>query len=330
MIVNSQYRLFFGLCLMWVALILGCGEYTAYQHLDRALRHEGRGHADQALSAFEEAVASAPQDAYLRRRLGWAYVQRSQFEAAHSELTQALLIEPHYLAVYQDLATLAETQGTPEVAVGWLEKAVQEVPDYMPSYRDLSAVYISMDRLSDAQVLLEKMVKQWPKTLWAHYRLGGLFMQLKWPERAEAAFKQVIDFNPTTEEDYALFIEAHGALGNVYYEQKNYDRAIEFYQKAIDLNPADHSSMNNLAWVYAVQGTHLQEGIRLSRRSLRLNPHAPTYLDTLAELFYKLGDHKQAEEIVRQAIALQPDDPELRAHLHRQLAKFLSSGLGKA
>ena len=326
----------FGCLLKWIialsawVFLAGCEEHKAYRHVNDALHFEARGQADQALAALQAAVEVRPDDAYLRRRLGWALVQRSSYEAAQAELEAALALAPHYLAAYQDLAILAEVQNMPDAATGWLEKAIQIAPAYRPMYRDLAGMYLKQGRFSEAQILLEQVVDRWPDAIWAHFRLGGLFMRLKWPERAAPAFKYVVDQQPNTREDYALYIEAHGALGNAYYEMKDYPAAEEFFKKAIELNPADHSSLNNLAWVYAVQGIQLEEGLRLSRRSLRLNPDSPVYLDTLAELHYHLGEIDMAIQLIRRAITLAPEDAELQAHLQQQLAKFLARGQGKA
>ena len=304
-----------------VVLLSGCAEYRAYRHLDRAVALEANGDRETALAIFQAAVDICPEDAVLRRWLGRAYLRRSQYDAARAEFETALGLAPDYMRLYRDLAVVNEALDKPEAAIGWLEKAVSQVPAHRESYRDLVSLYLAHDQLSEAQSLLETVVEQWPKTMWAHFQLGGLYVVLKWPERAEEAYVQVLNIEPQA--------RAHNELGNVYYERKNYERAEEFYKKALMRNPLDDSSLNNLAWIYAIQEIHLHEGIRLSRRALRLRPHTPSYMDTLAELYYQMGNTERAILLIRQAIALDPDNPEVRAHLHRQLAKFISGGRGK-
>ena len=312
-----------------VFLLSGCAEYRAYRHLDRAVALEANRDRETALAIFQAAVDICPEDAVLRRWLGRAYLRRNQYDAARAEFETALGLAPDYMRLYRDLAIVNEALEKPEVAIAWLEKAISQVPEHRESYRDLVSFYLSHDRLSEAQSLLETVVEQWPKTMWAHFQLGGLYMVLKWPERAEEAYVQVLDIEPKNDNEAGIQARTHGELGNVYYERKNYERAEEFYKKALEINPLDDSSLNNLAWIYAIQGIHLREGIRLSQRSLRLRPHTPSYLDTLAELHYRMGNTERAIFIIRQAIALDPDNPEMRAHLHRQLAKFISGGRGK-
>lgn len=326
---SSARRLFCRWFLLFLVLFTGCNQYKAYQHLDDALIAQIKGEDMLMFMYLQAAVDASPQDAYLFRQLGWAYGQKKDYDAAFEAFQTALRLEPAYLAVYQDLATIAEEQGDIEGVIRWLEDAVVKVPAYKDTYRDLARLYVQQERFQDAQTLLDTVVVQWPDATWAHFQLGRLYVHLKLPTQALASFEKVIALEPVTDIEYALFVEAHSALGNVYYDQENYEMAMDFFKKAIDLNPADHSSMNNLAWVYAILNIHLEEGIHLSHRSLRLNPNSPTYLDTLAELYFMSGDVERAVQIIRQAIALDPDQPELRAHLRQQLARFLASGHGK-
>ena len=324
---NTRTILF---CILTSVLLLsGCTEYRAYRHLDRAVTLEANGDPETALAIFQAAVDICPEDAVLRRWLGRAYLRRSQYDAARIEFETALGLAPNYLTLYRDLAAVNEAMKMPEVAIAWLEKAVSKVPAHRESYRDLVSLYLAHDQLSEAQSLLETVVEQWPKAMWAHFQLGSLYMVLKWPERAEEAYVQVLNIEPENDNEAEIQGRTHGELGNVYYERKNYERAEEFYKQALEINPFDDSSLNNLAWIYAIQRKHLREGIRLSRRSLRLRPHTPSYLDTLAELHYQIGNTDRAIFIIRQAIALDPDNPEMRAHLHRQLAKFISGAREK-
>ena len=322
--VHTSHIIF---CLIVPLLALvGCSEHTAYRYLDMAVSHESRGDYETALAAFQKAVDTNPEDVVLRRWLGRAYFRRNQYSAAQAEFEIALGLAPNYLILYRDLAVINEAQDMPDAAIGWLEQAVAHVPQHENSQRDLIGLYLANDQLSEAQIHLESVIEQWPEAMWAHFQLGGLYRALKWSERAEASFRHILDFDS---QDDGLQARAHAELGNLAYDREDYQAAEGFYKQALVLNPADDNSMNNLAWVYAVQGIHLREGIRLSRRSLRLRPQAPSYMDTLAELLYKVGDTERAVQIVRQAIALDPNNPELRAHLHKQLAKFLSGGQGK-
>lgn len=315
----------FGLCCVILCLTAGCAERTAYRYLDMAHDYEQRGDGEPALMAFRAAVEACPGDVYLRRALGRAYSRRKMYAEAAGELEQVLQAEPDYVEVYLDMAAIFEAQHMPEAAIGWLERAVQTVPDYLPANRDLAEFYLSREQPDEALALLERMAKRWPEAAWVHYSLGQLYLQLNLNSQAEAAFRSAVGAD-------GGFAQAYASLGNALYEQKKHGAAVEAYQTAISLNPRDHSSLNNLAWVYAVQGIQLQEGIEISSRALQLAPDSPIYLDTLAELYYRQGDSERAVTLIRRAIVLyarHPEDPELEAHLQHQLKKFTAAGSGK-
>lgn len=308
---------YFALC-----LASACADRNAYRLLDAAFAYEEAGDPNTALEAFKSAVERQPDDPYLRWTLGRAYLQREFYEAAAGELKTVLDVEPHYLQAYQDLAYALRAQGMPEAAMGWLERAVREVGDYLPVQRQLVDLYLSHDRPEEAMALLRGAVERWPDETWSHVLLGRLYQQLDMYEEAEAAFRTAVELDRDLGAAYA-------ALGNLLYAQHRYNDAIRAYAEAISINPRDHASLNNLAWVYAIEGIKLDVAARLSRRSLSLVPDSPTYMDTLAEIYFKAGERELAREYIRRAIVLRPEDPELMEHLRRQLKRFTAADRGK-
>ena len=296
----------------------GCADRTASQYLDAARTHESRGEPGAALEAFQAAASTVPDDAFYQRQLGLAYLRRGMYAEATASLERALELEPHYADVYRDLAAVFEAQEMKSAAVGWLERGRRLVPDYEPLCRDLVDLQLWRDRPDEAMRILKAAVDRWPGAVWAHYRLAHLYRQLEVFDKAEAALARVLEIEPG-------IAEAHALLGNVNYEQGKYDDAADAYRRAIALNPNDHSSYNNLAWLYAIQGVRLKEAQRLSWHSLQKAPDSPTYLDTLAEIYYQTAQYERAIEVIRHAISLRPEDPDLRDHLQSQLKKFMAA-----
>ena len=300
----------------------GCADRTASQYLQAARVQESRGELGAALESFQAAASTVPGDAFYQRRLGLAYLRRGMYPEATASLERALELEPHYADVYRDLAAVFEAQEMKSAAIAWLERGTRQVPDYEPLHRDLVYLLLLQDRPDEAMSLLEAAVERWPDALWAHFRLAQLYRQLELFDRAEAALSTVLEID-------SGIAEAHALLGNVLYEQEKYEDAADAYRRAIALNPDDHSSYNNLAWLYAIQGIRLKEAQRLSWRSLQKVPDSPTYLDTLAEIYYRTAQYERAIEVIRHAISLQPKDPGLKDHLQSQLDKFMAAFGGR-
>ena len=296
----------------------GCADRTASQYLEAARAHQSRGEPGAALEMLQAAVSVVPEDAFYQQQLGLAYLRLRRYAEAAASLERALELEPHYADVYRDLAAACEAQGMKSAAIGWLERGTKQVPGYEPLYRDLVDLKLGQDRPDEALRILEAAVERWPDALWAQFRLAQLYHRLELFDKARAALETVLNIEPG-------IAEVHALLGGVLYEQEKYEDAAKAYRRAIALDPEDHSSHNNLAWLYAIQGIRLREAQRLSWRSLRQVPDSPTYLDTFAEILYRTAQYERAIEVIRHAISLRPENPALREHLQSQLDKFMAA-----
>ena len=82
--------------------------------------------------------------------------------------------------------------------------------------------------------------------------------------------------------------------------------------------PFDATSCNNVAWVAAMNGQRLDDGLALSERAVYLEPDSAIYRDTLAEVLFQLGRKKEALEVEESCVL---DDPS-QWHLHQQIQKY--------
>lgn len=82
--------------------------------------------------------------------------------------------------------------------------------------------------------------------------------------------------------------------------------------------PSDAMTLNNVAWVAAVNRQFLDRALRLSRQAVRNEPDSAIYRDTLAEILFLKNQPKQAIQIERSCVV---DDPG-QWHLHEQIERF--------
>lgn len=144
---------------------------------------------------------------------------------------------------------------------------------------------------------------------WVHYVGSQYTKALKAFEGVEAiAAKQSIEPD---------------ALHNMYHywyaatcERKGfYDRAEKLFRICIALDPTDHPPLNYVAYMWAEQGTHLDQAFDFVKRALAVEPENGAYIDTLAWICYKQGKHQQALKHIKRAHVLIPDDPVITDHL---------------
>jgi Tfp pilus assembly protein PilF len=91
------------------------------------------------------------------------------------------------------------------------------------------------------------------------------------------------------------------------------ESARSHYQKAIAEQADEAENYNNLAWLLANTDSRLEEARQLSHKSLELAAEGsrPAYLDTLAEVYLRLGQPQRAVELQKQAVELEPESLDL-------------------
>jgi uncharacterized Ntn-hydrolase superfamily protein len=89
-------------------------------------------------------------------------------------------------------------------------------------------------------------------------------------------------------------------------------------KKAVADSVDDAEYLNNMAWFCAVYGLFLPEALEAAQRAVALSPEAPHILDTLAEIYFRLGERDQAIQTIERAIKLDPES----AYYREQLTRF--------
>ena len=102
---------------------------------------------------------------------------------------------------------------------------------------------------------------------------------------------------------------------------------IDTYIKYLDKFQDSYSFLNSYAWRMSEINKNLDDALIKVNQALSLinkdTSQYPNILDTKAEVLWKLGKHKEAIEIIQEAINLDPESEYYKA----QKDKFLSTNL---
>jgi TolB-like protein/class 3 adenylate cyclase/thioredoxin-like negative regulator of GroEL len=100
--------------------------------------------------------------------------------------------------------------------------------------------------------------------------------------------------------------DAHALLGYYYLVGGRHDDAIASGERAVGLSPNHADNAANLACSYAVSGRPA-DAVAAMRKAMRLGPVYPTwYLQILGFAHYLLGEHDEAEPVLKQALEREP------------------------
>jgi predicted Zn-dependent protease len=74
---------------------------------------------------------------------------------------------------------------------------------------------------------------------------------------------------------------------------------------------------NNTAWLFARCGRHLDEALTHARQATNLEPGRTSYVDTLAEVHFQLGQYAEAIRCAEQCVRAEPRNTHYRSQLER-------------
>lgn len=109
--------------------------------------------------------------------------------------------------------------------------------------------------------------------------------------------------------------EARLALSNVELARGDYPAAVEWLQQVLDEFPEDIGAGNDLGYLWADRGEHLQRALALIERAVLAEPENAAYRDSLGWVYYRLGRYDDAVSELSKAAAGEDPDGVILDHL---------------
>ena len=326
-------------------LLLKTGRRTeAGKIVAESLREERRFHREAGLKLDE----GLDDNLELRLRLGQIYLEIKRHREAIAEFEAVLKARPgHERAAFLLASALMERQeaGGPAGAARAAELLETITPE-SPLYVDARLLLISPiqgrdDRQSLA--LIEEAIRLKPDSqrlqLAAAYfleRLGELDKARALLIRAVEAFGPEAKRRqqrpsvpagkrrrPATPEEGRIFpgeAEILFRLGTLEDQLGRQSAAIESMRQAISLNPSHADALNFLAYTWAERRENLAEALALAEMADTLKPDQGYILDTVAWIYYRMGQPQKALPLLTRAVPLSRRDPVVLDHLGDVLA----------
>ena len=160
-----------------------------------------------------------------------------------------------------------------------------------------------------AEELLSRAIEMDPDFALAHARMALTRIRLYWRENRSAEIaeqgRQSVMNALALDPDLP---EAHMAMGQYYnHVHEDYTSAFDAFQRALAGLPNDTELLSDIAWLLGRQGKW-DRVLGLLRQALALDPQNPSIHDELADNYATLRRYSEAEDHIKRAIALQPDN----------------------
>src|SRR3990172_2680532 len=208
----------------------------------------------------------------------------------------------HYL-----MATLAELQYDFDKSIAEYKIALQYDPDSAYLLNNLASVSLRKGDLKGAIFYGEEAVRNDPTYVPARVQLGKLYYSMKEPEKAIKQFMQVLKIDPLEEEAYIF-------LGSLYAESRNFPEAIKILTNLLKFKKDSALGNYYIGMVYAHMGLYLKSEEYL-RATIQLDPYFENAIVKLAEVYEIQKKYRQAIELYRKALEINPHNTALRYRL---------------
>ena len=217
-------------------------------------------------------------------------------------------------------ALMAQAEGNQDQAlkaIQYFKDALKADPKASDTYEELTDLYLALNRGGDAIALAQEALKQNPDNVDAHRMLGRVyFSQInksqQGPIDERALHQAMAEFQKVTDKD-PKDIDSWVTLGRLYAATNDSSDAEKAYNTALGIDPDNEEALTGLALVYGNNG-ETGKAIEKLKAATEKNPN-PRSLMILAEAYRNQKNYKDAADVEKKAIEMQPDNERLARSL---------------
>lgn len=325
-------------------------------HLMLARLQLAAGHLVEAVEFATEAKRRAPADPDVRLALARSLIAAGRPDEAEPEVRALLASQPAHAASHSVAGQLALVRGDRAGARAAFDRALARDPNSVEALEGLLALDVQAQRLAQAIARIDPRMSEHPENVELQFLAARTYTEAGDAAEAERALREVIRLDPHHLRAYVL-------LGRVYARQGRLDEAVaeldaaaakrpsdvaaptmaaiilqmqnrigearKRYEAILDSHPRAAIAANNLAWLYAEQGTeNLAAALQLAQVAKAQLPDVAEVDDTLGWIYYKQDLPRLAipplEESVRK------DSQNATYHVHLGLAYAKAGERSKA
>jgi len=245
--------------------------------------------------------------------LGMLYTSAGQNDLATQELDEAQRLDATNPEVYAAEADLAWKKGRNQEVEPDLQKAIDLDPkDWRwPNRLGIYYMYQAVPaRLPDAVAQFRKAIALTPANARLYNNLAGAYKDQNRYAEARAAYQKAIQIEPDS--------TRYSNLAAVLQLEGDYAQAAEMFRRALELNPSNYVAAGNLAsalrWTPGKQEEArkaYQNAIALAEKFREEQPKDAMVVARLGSYYASIGDAAKSVPLLRQALALHPDDAQV-------------------
>jgi putative PEP-CTERM system TPR-repeat lipoprotein len=258
---------------------------------------------DQARDTYSQMLKVDPTILTARRALEGLLLQAGDYEHARNLIKEGLVGNPRNYQLYQDYVMVDLKAGGVDAAVATAKQLQEQDRDFQPARALIGDIYEAANRPADAVQAYQEALTAAPSQM-LEARLVAALLRTG---QGAAAMKAATDWIAQHPDDMVTLEQ----LADLQIMAKKYDDAVKNLLLVLAKKPHDPIALNNLAWVYSLQGDKRAEA--LAQQAYILSPGGQT-ADTLGWILVSGGDAQRGTPLLRQAAAQAGGDPRILYH----------------
>ena len=264
---------------------------------------------DEAVEEYRVARRGAPDDRVTRRLLVAALMRLGKLDEAEAELTSHLLRFPTDVRALCQLAAVHIGKNDLARAEQAIEQALAIDAESVPPRGMLAEIRYRQERFAEAEHIARAILADHPEAEDVRLLLAHALAAQGRHKEAVAEVRGLLAADPEN-------IAWRYLLAGLYNEMEDAASSEKELLRILEVMPDHAPSNNDLAYMWADRGVHVERAERMIRLALKADPQSAAYLDSLGWVFYKRGRFEESLEILESAAEKAPDlDPTIWDHL---------------
>jgi eukaryotic-like serine/threonine-protein kinase len=231
------------------------------------------------------------------------------YPEAAAEFQLALGLEPGNEPAANGLALAYEHEGKITEAEAAYQQIIQAHPNSRFSYNNFGNFYKRRNQYEKALQMYDKVIQIAPEWYGTYVNVGSIYDEIGEYEKAIEPLQKSLAIRPS----YPGYVN----LGAAYFGLGRFDEAAKAYEEAAKLDPQQEVIWGNLGAALYYGGKKNEsigpdrKAVELSLQELKVNPHDPDVLSSLAGYYSMLGDRKNALLYLQQALQYGHNDKDI-------------------
>jgi putative PEP-CTERM system TPR-repeat lipoprotein len=280
--------------------------------LARSLLAQGElGRAGTEIAQLQTALPNSAAVHILNGRL---HAMRNNEAAARTSYERALELSPEDVDAVGLLAGLDLKNKQIDAAVQRVEAALALHPDRAELLAIAATVYDQTGQNEKAEQTLRRAVAADPRFSAGYAMLAQLYMKQRRLDEARAEFEGIVKRDPRA-------VGARTMVGVILESQGKRAEAKRWYEMFVADVGNSPIAANNLAFIYADDGTNLDTALQLASFAKKEMPESAEVNDTLGWVYYKKDLATLAVGPLEESVKKNPNSADVLYHLGMTYAK---------